>query len=106
MEVTQGFLSPPTIFNIVVDVMVMLVLLEVCGPQEAHHGLGWEEEYHNIVFYADYGRISDCNPISVRTTLMVVVSMLRRVGLQKNLGNTKAMVCTPGLIWGRHGTET
>ena len=25
------------------------------------------------------------------------------VGLQKNLGNPKAMVCTPGLIWGKQG---
>ena len=106
MGVTQGFLFPPTIFNIVVDVVVRLVLLEVCGPLEAHHGLGWEEGYHNIVFYADYGRIADCNPISVQTTLTVVVSMLERVGLQKNLGKTKSMVFTPGFIWGRQGTST
>ena len=104
MGVTQGFLFPPNIFNIVVDVVVRLMLLEVCGPQEAHHGLVWEEGYKNIVFYADYGRIADCNPISAQTTLTMVVSMLERVGMQKDLGNTKAMVCTPGLIWGRQGT--
>ena len=31
----------PTIFNITVDAVVRVVLLEVCGPQEAQHGLGW-----------------------------------------------------------------
>ena len=39
--VTQGVLVCPTVFNIVVGAVVMAVLLEVCGLQEAHHRLGW-----------------------------------------------------------------
>ena len=30
----------------------------------------------------------------------IFVRMFERVVLQTNLGNTKAMVCTPGFIWG------
>ena len=37
--VTQGELVSPTIYIIVVYAVVRVVLLEVCGTQEAHHGL-------------------------------------------------------------------
>ena len=39
--VTQGETAPPMIFNIVVDAVVRAVLVVVCGPQEAQHGMGW-----------------------------------------------------------------
>ena len=39
--VTQGNPVSPTIFNIVVDAVVRVFQLEVCDPQESHHGLGW-----------------------------------------------------------------
>ena len=45
----------PKIFNIVVDAVVIAVLLEVCGPQEAHHGFGRVAGKHSVFFYADYG---------------------------------------------------
>ena len=40
------------------------------------------------------------NPILiwVQKALTMVVRIFERVGLQKNLGKTKVMVCTPGLI--------
>ena len=46
--VTQGEPVSPTIFNIVVDAVVREVLLEICGPQEAHHGFIWSAGEHNI----------------------------------------------------------
>ena len=33
----------------------------------------------------------------------MTVAMFRRIGLEKNLENTKTMVCTPGFIWGKWG---
>ena len=48
--VTQGDPSSPEIFNIVVDAVVMVVLLEVCGPQEAQHGFIWAAGEHSIWF--------------------------------------------------------
>ena len=46
--VTQGEPVSPKIFNILVSAVVREVLLEVCGPQQAHHGLGWSAGEHNI----------------------------------------------------------
>ena len=34
-----------------------------------------------------------------------MVRMFDRVGLQTNLNNTKAVICTPGFIWGQQGAE-
>ena len=39
--VTHGDLVFQTIFNILVDAVVRVVILEVCEPQEAHHSFGW-----------------------------------------------------------------
>ena len=47
----------PTIFNIVVDAVVWFVLLEVCGPQESQHGMGWLVGDQDVVFYTDGGHI-------------------------------------------------
>ena len=35
--------------------------------------------------------------------MAVMVKTFKRFGIHKKLGNTKAMVCTPGLIWGYKG---
>ena len=59
---------------------------------------------HSSVFYADNGRIAGRNPIWVQTKLTAVVRMFDRVELIQNLGKTKAMVCTPGFIWGQQRT--
>ena len=34
-----------------------------------------------------------------------MIRMFERVGLQTNLVNTKAIVCTPVFIWGQYGAE-
>ena len=85
--------------------MVRAALLEVCGSQEAQHGLGWAAGEHNICFYADDRRILGHNSIWVQTALMDMVRIFERVVLQTNLSKTKAMVCIPGLIWGQQGVE-
>ena len=83
------------IFNILVDAVVRAALLEVCGPQDAHHGFGWVAGEHKIFFYSDDGWISGRNPIWVQIALTAIVRMFDRVGLQKNLRNTKAR----GSLW-------
>ena len=37
----------------------------------------------------------------MQTTLTLIIRMFKRVGIQENLGITKAMSCTPGFIWGQ-----
>ena len=99
--VTQGYPFSPTIFNIVVDAVVRVVLLEVCGYQVAQHGIGWLAGEHDICFYVDDRRIAGRYPLWVHTTLTEMVKMFERVRQQKNLGKTKVMACTPGFIWGQ-----
>ena len=60
---TQGNPMSPTIFNIVVYAVVWVRMIEVCGPQEAQHGLVWTEREKDMVFYSDDGRIAGRNPI-------------------------------------------
>ena len=53
---------------------------------------------HNIVFYADDGRIAGYNPNWVKTMLMVVVKNFNKVALQTNMGKKNAMVFNLGFI--------
>ena len=89
-------LISPKIFNIVVDAVVRAVLLEVCGPQELHHRFGWARGEHNIVLYTNDSQIAGRNTIWVQMILTAMGRVLKRVVTQKNLGKTKAMVCTWG----------
>ena len=56
-----------------------------------------------LFFNADDGRIGGRDHKWVQDALTVTVAMFRRMGLGTNLENTKAMVCTPGFIWGKVG---
>ena len=103
--VTQGDPVSPKPFNIIVDAVFRATLQEISGTQEAQQGFGWSMREHNIFFYADDGQISGRDPIWVQTVLTKMVRMLERFGLQKNLNNTKAMICTPWFAWGYQGAE-
>ena len=67
--------------------------------------MGRSEGEHNICFYADDVRIAGRDPIWVQTSLATMIIMFKRVGLQTNLSKTKAVICTPGFIWGQQGVE-
>ena len=97
----QGDPVYPTVFNIVVDELVRVVLMEVYRTQEAQYGLGWAAREHNKLLFVYNGLIAGHNPIWIQTTLTADVRTFDRVGLQKNLGKTEATVCIPGFIWGK-----
>ena len=86
-----------------VDAVVRVVLLEVCGPQEAHHRFGWAAGKHNIVLYADNGRIAGHNSIWVHTILTLVLRMFESLVPLTNFGKTKTMICITGFIWVQQG---
>ena len=104
--VTQGDYVSPMIFNIVVDAVMRVVLVVVCGTHEVQHSMGWAEGEQDRVFYANDRRISGGDKIWVKDALMVTVEMLRRVGPDTNMENTKSLVCTPGYIWGNYRKYT
>ena len=58
------------------------------------------------MFYANNGRIAGRNLIWVQDTLTTLARMFQRVGLYKNLGNTKALACNPVFIWVQMGKYT
>ena len=47
---TQGYPVSSTIFNIVVNEVMLSTLLEICGPQEDYHGMVWATREQDIVF--------------------------------------------------------
>ena len=61
----------------------------------------WAAGERNLVLYADDRRVVGRDHIWAQDALMVAVVMFRRVGLETNLEKTKALVCTPGYIWGK-----
>ena len=65
--------------------------------------MGWAAGERNLVFYADDGRILGQDHEWVQDALSITVAMFCRMGLETNLENTKAMVCTPGFVWGKWG---
>ena len=73
-------------------------LIEVCGPQESHHGLVWAAGEQDVMFYEKYVRIVGGNPIWVQSTLTTLVRMFEQVGLYNNLVKTKSMTFTTGFI--------
>ena len=62
--------------------------------------MGWEAGEMNI-FNADYGMIARRYHEWVQDALTVTVAMFYFMGLEMNLDKTKAMVCTPGIIYGK-----
>ena len=102
--VIKGEPSSPPIFNIMVHAVVRAVLLELCGYQDAHHGFVWAAGEKKIVLNAEDIQIARHNHIYVQTTLTAMVSMFDRVGIHTNLVKTKAILYTPGFIWGQHGS--
>ena len=91
--------------NIVVDAVVWAVLDAVCGPQDPQHDLGWAAGERNLIFYTDDGRMAGQDHKWVQDTLSVAVAMFYIMGLETNLDNTKAVVCTPCFIWGKWGGQ-
>ena len=55
------------------------------------------------MFYIDDSRIAAHDHEWVQDVLIVMIVMFCRMGIDDNLKNTKAMVCTPRFIWGKWG---
>ena len=54
----------------------------------------WAAGVCNIILNVDNRRIASRKPILLQTMLMSVVRLFWIVGLQKNIGKAKAIVCT------------
>ena len=92
---TQGYLLSPTIFNVVVDVVVrhwVKVIVEGANDQGGH---GQEERHQNSLLYVDVGMVVLLDPGWLQGALSTLVGLFGRVGLNTNSGKTVGMVCRP-----------
>ena len=51
------------------------------------------------IFYVDDRYIASRDPDFLQRAFNMLVAIFQRTGLETNIKNTQAMVCTPGRIW-------
>ena len=91
--VTQGDPLSPTIFKVVVDVLVrhwVPVMVEVA---EERGERGQEVRKNNSLFYADDGTFASSDLQWFQRVFSTLVGLFNRVGLRTNVRKTAGMVC-------------
>ena len=92
---TQGDPLSPTIFNVVMDVVVRHRLTGVISDAEERGKLRKEGRHQAALFYADDGMVDLSDPQWIQGAFNTLVGLFDRVGLRKNFGKTVGMVCHP-----------
>ena len=93
--VTQGDPISPTIFNVVVDVLVRHWVAGFIADAEEWGKLGNEGRHQAALFYADDGMVASSDPQWLQGALNTLVGLFDRVGMQTNVGKTVGIVCHP-----------
>ena len=91
--VTQGYPLSSTIFNVVVNAVVIhwvTVMVEVTEEREEH---GQKGRHQAAPFYADDVMVTLSDPRWLQGAFNTLVGLFDRVGLHNNVGNTVDMVC-------------
>ena len=91
--VTQGDPLSPTIFNVVVDLVVRHWVSVMAQVAEERGGRGQEGRHQNALFYADDGMVALSDPRWLKGTFSTLVGLFDRVGLKTNVRKTSGMVC-------------
>ena len=92
---TQGDPLSPTIFNVVVDVVVCHWVTGVIADSEERGELGKEGRHQATLFYADDDMVASSDPQWIQGAFNTLVGLFDRVGLRKCFGKTVGMVCHP-----------
>ena len=93
--VTQGEPLPPTIFNVVVDMVVRHWVTLEMAEAEKRGERGNKGRHKSALFYADDGMVASSDPRWLQWVFDTLVSLFERVGLRTNVGKTVSMVCRP-----------
>ena len=93
--VTQGNPLYPTIFNVLVDAVVLHWVNGITEEAEARGETVQEGRHQATLFYADDGMVASSDPAWLQGALTALVGLFDRVGLWKNVGKTVIMVCHP-----------
>ena len=89
---TQGDPLSPTIFNMVVDVVVRHWITGVIVELEARGGIGQEGRHQAALFYAGDVMVSLSDPRWLQGAFNTLVGLFGRVGLQTNFRKTVGML--------------
>ena len=92
---TQGDPLSPTIFNVVMDVVVRHWVTGVIVDAEERSELGNEGRHQAALFYADDGIVDSSDPQWIQGAFNTLVGLFDRVGLRTNFGKNFGMVCHP-----------
>ena len=93
--VMQGDPLSPTIFNVVVDVVVMHWAMVMLEGAEDRGERGQAGRHKNTLFYADDGMVASLDPRWLQGEFSTLVGLFDRVGLWTYVGKTVGMVCHP-----------
>ena len=91
--VKQGDPLYPTIFNLVVDVVVQHWVAVMVESAEEKSGCGQEGRHQNSLFYAYDSMVVSSDPIWIQGNLSTLVGLFNRVGLNTNVRKTVRKVC-------------
>ena len=93
LRVTQGDPLSPTIFNVVVDAVVLNWVTVVVAGAEERGERGKEGSYQAALFYAEDDMVALSDPRWLQGAFYTLVVLFDRVGLQTNARKTVGMVC-------------
>ena len=94
-EVTQVDTLSPTIFNVVVDLVVRHWLAVMVEGAEDWGKRGQEGRHQTTLFYVGDGMVASLDPQLLQGAFSALVGMFDRVGMRTNSGKTFDMVCRP-----------
>ena len=95
MGMTQGVPLSPTIFNMVVYVVVQHWVAVMVESAEERSRSGQEGRHQNFHFYVDDGMVVSSDPVWIQGGFSTLVGMFDRVVLKTNVGNIVGMFCHP-----------
>ena len=95
----QGGIVSPTLFNVVVDnVIITWLAMTVEDQRVAHDGL--EETVGRCLgfLYADDGMVGSGDSDWLQHAMKVLIGLFRRYGLAANVAKSCTMTCQPGVL--------
>ena len=95
--VTQGDPLPPTIFNMLVDAIILHWETWVTREEAVPEGFGREVQKLAALFYANAGFISSPRPSRLQEPLEILTGMFDQVSLRTNIAKTVGMFSQ--LLW-------
>ena len=93
--VTQGDPLSPTIFNVVVDAVVLHWVTMVLEKAEKRGERRNEGRHQSPLFYTDDGMVASSDPRWLHWAFDALLALFEQVGLQTNVGKTVSMICWP-----------